>query len=91
MRAGIREALIITYPYDQAAFQAVLADEPSFGIRLQDAVQPEWQGWRGLSTSAERPHYSVLDKTSTFAILGRPTPHWRVNLRKMLAEIKTHD
>lgn len=41
-------------------------------------------------TPAERPHYSVLDKTSTFAILGGPTPHWRENLRKMMAEIKTH-
>jgi len=41
-------------------------------------------------TPAQRPHYSVLDKTSTFAVLGRPTPHWRENLRKMMAEIKTH-
>jgi len=41
-------------------------------------------------TPAERPHYSVLDKTSTFAILGGPTPHWRENLRKMMAEMKTN-
>ncbi|WP_010336380.1 dTDP-4-dehydrorhamnose reductase [Sphingobium yanoikuyae] len=41
-------------------------------------------------TPAQRPHYSVLDKSSTFAVLGGPTPHWRENLRKMLAEIKTH-
>ena len=41
-------------------------------------------------TPATRPHYSVLDKTSTFAALGGPTPHWRANLRKMIAEIKTH-
>lgn len=41
-------------------------------------------------TPARRPHYSVLEKTSTFAILGEPTPHWRENLRKMMAEIKTH-
>lgn len=41
-------------------------------------------------TPAQRPHYSVLDKTSTFAVLGGPTPHWRENLRKMMAEIKTH-
>jgi len=38
-------------------------------------------------TPAKRPHFSVLDKASTFALLGSPTPHWRVNLRKMLAEI----
>ncbi|MCJ2183119.1 dTDP-4-dehydrorhamnose reductase [Novosphingobium sp. 1949] len=41
-------------------------------------------------TPATRPHYSVLDKASTFAILGGPTPHWRSNLRKMLEEIKTN-
>ena len=41
-------------------------------------------------TPAQRPHYSVLDKTSTFAVLGGPTPHWRENLRTMMAEIKTH-
>lgn len=39
-------------------------------------------------TPATRPHYSVLDKSSAFAALGGPAPHWRVNLRKMLQEIK---
>ncbi|MEN3748062.1 dTDP-4-dehydrorhamnose reductase [Sphingomonas sp. HF-S3] len=38
-------------------------------------------------TPARRPHYSVLDKTSTFAHLGGPAPHWRANLRVMMAEI----
>lgn len=41
-------------------------------------------------TPAQRPHYSVLDKTSTFEILGGPTPHWRAQLRAMTAEIQTH-
>ena len=41
-------------------------------------------------TPAKRPHFSVLDKTSTFTILGGPTPHWRANLRKMIEEIKHH-
>lgn len=41
-------------------------------------------------TPARRPHYSVLDKTSAFAALGGPTPHWRENLRKMMIEIKAH-
>ena len=39
-------------------------------------------------TPAKRPHYSVLDKSSTFAALGGPTPHWRDNLRVMIAEIQ---
>jgi dTDP-4-dehydrorhamnose reductase len=38
-------------------------------------------------TPAARPHYSVLDKSATFALLGETAPHWRVNLRKMLKEI----
>lgn len=41
-------------------------------------------------TPARRPHYSVLDKTSTFEILGSPTPHWRDNLRALISGIKTH-
>ena len=41
-------------------------------------------------TPATRPHYSVLDKSQTFALLGAPAPHWRVNLRQMLQDVKTH-
>lgn len=41
-------------------------------------------------TPSQRPHYSVLDKSSAFAILGGPTPHWRQNLRRMIAEIKSN-
>lgn len=39
-------------------------------------------------TPAKRPHYSVLDKSSTYKALGGPTPHWRTNLRIMMAAIK---
>lgn len=38
-------------------------------------------------TPAKRPHYSVLNKTSTNTVLGSPAPHWRVNLRRMLTEL----
>jgi len=41
-------------------------------------------------TPATRPSYSVLDKRATVAALGAPAPHWRVNLRRMLEEVKTH-
>ena len=41
-------------------------------------------------TPAVRPHYSVLDKASTFEALGGPTPHWRANLRVMMQAIKTN-
>lgn len=45
---------------------------------------------RNFPTPAVRPHYSVLDKSDTFALLGKPAPHWRVNLRHMMKEVKTH-
>lgn len=34
--------------------------------------------------AARRPCFSVLDKTATWAALGGPARHWRVNLRLML-------
>jgi dTDP-4-dehydrorhamnose reductase len=37
-------------------------------------------------TPAERPYYSVLDKTDTWALTGTPS-HWRVNLRTCLRDI----
>jgi dTDP-4-dehydrorhamnose reductase len=36
---------------------------------------------------ARRPPYSVLDKTATWAALGRTPPHWRTNLRLMLQDL----
>jgi dTDP-4-dehydrorhamnose reductase len=41
-------------------------------------------------TPARRPHYSVLNKASAIGIVGRPAPHWRVNLRHMLGVIKAN-
>jgi dTDP-4-dehydrorhamnose reductase len=38
-------------------------------------------------TPARRPAYSVLDKSSAWALLGGPTPHWRLSLRNMLKEV----
>lgn len=39
-------------------------------------------------TPAIRPAFSVLDKNATWALLGGPARHWRVELRLMLAELK---
>jgi len=39
-------------------------------------------------TPARRPAYSVLDKSETWQLFGEHAPHWRVNLRKMLSELK---
>lgn len=41
-----------------------------------------------LPTPARRPGCVVLDTRSAIAALGRPAPHWRVNLRAMMAAIR---
>lgn len=38
-------------------------------------------------TPAKRPSFSVLDKSATWARLGRTAPHWRANLRANLEAI----
>jgi len=37
---------------------------------------------------APRPVFGVLDKSETWALLGKPAPHWRTTLRLMLKRIK---
>lgn len=41
-------------------------------------------------TPAQRPSYSVLDKSIAWEALGVPAPHWRVNLRTALKELKNY-
>lgn len=41
-------------------------------------------------TPARRPSFSVLDTTRTAKALGGNAPHWRVNLRCMIKEIRKH-
>jgi dTDP-4-dehydrorhamnose reductase len=48
---------------------------PILPIRTQDYPTP-----------AQRPSYSVLDKTATWAITG-PAPHWREPLRAVMEEL----
>lgn len=44
MLAGIQDILIITTPQDSQAFQTLLGDGSSFGVRLSYAVQPSPDG-----------------------------------------------
>ena len=37
---------------------------------------------------APRPVFGILDKSETWALLGKPAPHWRHNLRAMLERMK---
>lgn len=70
---------------------AVAIQEEALAIGLLDREVPVVPiATVDFPTPATRPHYSVLDKSATFALLGGPAPHWRVNLRRMLQEIKTH-
>ena len=43
---------------------------------------------RDYPTPARRPGFSLLDCTQTWRELNLVPPHWRVNLRKMLIELK---
>lgn len=42
-------------------------------------------------TPARRPSFSLLDCTTTWTRLQVTPPHWRANLRRMLAELKEQD
>jgi dTDP-4-dehydrorhamnose reductase len=39
-------------------------------------------------TTARRPRFSVLDCRATVAATGIAQEHWRVNLRRVLAEMR---
>ena len=39
-------------------------------------------------TPATRPRFSLLDSSRTLSTLGLPAIHWRMNLRRMLAELR---
>jgi dTDP-4-dehydrorhamnose reductase len=39
-------------------------------------------------TPARRPSFGILDKSETWALLGKPAAHWRTNLRAMLERMK---
>jgi dTDP-4-dehydrorhamnose reductase len=67
---------------------AVAIQEESLAIGLLESAVPI----RPLRSDeypamARRPKFSVLDKSSGWAALGGPAPHWRVNLRRMLREV----
>lgn len=67
---------------------AVAIQEEAMAIGLLDKAVPVIPiATADYPTPARRPHYSVLDKTSAYAALGGPAPHWRANLRVMLREI----
>ena len=54
---------------------------------LSRPVQIHPVGTRDYPTPAQRPSYSVLDKSETWARLAIQPQHWRVALRSMLTEL----
>lgn len=67
---------------------AVAIQEEAFAAGFLDHMVPVIPiASADYPTPAKRPHYSVLDKSSTFAALGGPAPHWRSNLRLMIGEV----
>jgi len=69
-------------------FAVAIQEEALVAGLLESAVPVIPIATSDFPTPAKRPSYSVLDKSSTFAILGGPTPHWRANLRTMIAAIR---
>ena len=67
---------------------AMAIQEEALAIGLLDAAVPIIPiRTRDYPTPAQRPAYSVLDKTSSWAITG-PAAHWRRELRLCLAAIR---
>ena len=56
---------------------------------LSKAVRIDPISTSEFPTAAARPSYSVLDKTSTDAALGRHAPHWRTTRRECLESVET--
>jgi dTDP-4-dehydrorhamnose reductase len=68
---------------------AVAIQEEALAAGLLDRAVPVLPiATADYPTPARRPSFSVLDKRATFAALGGPAPHWRVNLRLMIAEVQ---
>ncbi len=67
---------------------AIAIQEEGFKIGLLDQTIPVFPIPAQLyPTPAERPFYSILDKTSFWKALDIKPVHWRVQLRSMLKEI----
>lgn len=68
---------------------AVAIQEEALAIGLLDRAIPVLPiPSSAYPTPARRPHYSVLDKEATSALIGAPAAHWRANLRLMLREVR---
>jgi len=58
---------------------------------LQEAAEVAPIASEAYPTPAVRPPFSVLDKASTWQLLGRPGCHWRAQLRAMLNDLASQE
>lgn len=65
-----------------------IAEEARGAGMLNSTVPIVPVGTAEFPTPALRPPCAVLDKQTTFALLGGPAPHWRDGLRRTLQELK---
>ena len=70
--------------YDFA--QAIMEEGEALGL-LAKQITLKPLTTADYPTPASRPAYSVLDKTTTWQVLGVNGEHWRVALRKMMKEL----
>jgi dTDP-4-dehydrorhamnose reductase len=68
-------------------FAVAIAEEGANLGMLPAGVEVEPIATQDYPTPARRPRFSVLDCRATVAALGTAQVHWRVNLRKVLAEL----
>lgn len=69
-------------------FAVAIQDEALALGLLQHAIPVAPIPTSAYPTPARRPHYSVLDKQSSYDTFGVPAVHWRVQLREVLKELK---
>jgi dTDP-4-dehydrorhamnose reductase len=69
-------------------FAVAIQDEALARGLLKRAVPVEPIATAQYPTPAQRPVFSVLDSTSTRALIDAPAVHWRRNLGKMLDELR---
>lgn len=74
--------------YDFALAIAELAQEQGL---LDRSAEITPISSRDYPTPAQRPAYSVLDKSRIRQLLGRPSRHWRTQLGAMLSDLKNKE
>ena len=78
--AGVASWYDFAVAIQEEALAIGLLEKPT---PIAPVTTPEYE------TLAQRPSYSVLDKSATWRELDLVPPQWRVNLRLMLAEMKS--